>query len=126
MVEEQSFSMQDLRNGSHHAFKSFFVGSYREFFSFANLLLRDATSSRNVVGEAFFMLWKKRADFDNEPDTRAFLYTAVRTHCLNFLQYRQKYPGQEAYVRDAKIAASLPPELLQDLMAFMEKFTPHA
>ena len=104
--------------------KSFFARSYPEFFSFAHLLLKDRDSAGNVTAEAFFMLWQKAADLGSEINARAFLFTTIRNHSINFLQYRKKYPAEGTYTYDEQLAAFLPKELFSYLQTIMKNFNP--
>ena len=112
--------------GSPVAFKAYFLQAYPGFYSFAHLLLREPVSAANVVAEAFFLLWKKKEDFHDEKNSKAFLYTVIRNNSLHFLQYRQKHPEHQVYTYDAAIAASLPQDVLRDLSAFIDRFVSRA
>jgi DNA-directed RNA polymerase specialized sigma24 family protein len=123
-VEEQGFRMEDLRSGSPYAFSDFFLYSFPGFFSFADFLLHDKLSAKNATAGAFFQLWPKLRDFDSPEQIKAFLYTAIRDNCLDYLKYLQVDPLAKAYSPQLQFAASLPPGILQDLLSFTERFEP--
>ena len=117
-LEEVDFSILHLRRGVPEAFKILFFQYYPEFFSFADMLLQDRLSAKNVTMEALFLLWKKHADFENEKNIKAFLYLTVRNHCLNFIRYLQKNPEGGEYRPSGITAPLLPDTILQDIYHF--------
>ncbi len=121
-IDKQSFNLQDLREGSPQAFRIFFLKYYAEFFSFANLLLRDRSSCKNVTAAAFFLLWAKHRDFDNEKNIKAFLYTTLRDNCLHYLRHLQENPQAKEYAPETRFIGSLPEEILREILAFAEQF----
>jgi DNA-directed RNA polymerase specialized sigma24 family protein len=121
-VDKKDFDLQDLRKGSPDAFRLFFLQYYAEFFSFADLLLRDQPSSKNVTSAAFFMLWAKHGDFDGEKNIKAFLYNTIRDNSLDYLRHLQKDPGTKEYAPETRFIGSLPDGVLQDILAFADHF----
>jgi len=117
-IDEQDISILYLRQGDPEAFKVLFFQYYPEFFSFADMLLQDRVSAKNVTMEALFLLWKKHADFNNEKNIKAFLYLTVRNHCLNFIRYLQKQPDAGEYQPAGITAPLLPDAILQDIYHF--------
>lgn len=120
-IDKESFNLQDLHEGSPQAFRIFFLRYFAEFFSFANLLLRDKASCKNVTAAAFFMVWAKRADFDNEKNIKAFLYTTIRDNCLHYLRHLQEHPGAGEYAPETRFIGSLPEGILREILAFTEQ-----
>lgn len=106
---------------SPQAFRVFFLNHYAEFLSFSDLLLRDKRSAKNVTVAAFFLLWAKHDDFDNERNVKAFLYTTIRDNCLNYLRYLQEHPYTPEYTAETRFAGSLPAGILQELLVFSEQ-----
>jgi DNA-directed RNA polymerase specialized sigma24 family protein len=117
-VDEEDFCILHLKEGVPEAFKVLFFQYYPEFFSFADMLLQDRLSAKNVTMEALFLLWKKHADFENEKNIKAFLYLTVRNHCLNFIRYLQRNPGGGEYHPSGITAPPLPEAILQDIYHF--------
>ncbi|HEY4064342.1 MAG TPA: sigma factor [Puia sp.] len=117
-VDEQDISILYLKQGDPGAFKVLFFQYYPEFFSFADMLLQDRVSAKNVTMEALFLLWKKHADFSSEKNIKAFLYLTVRNHCLNFIRYQQRNPGAGEYHPAGITAPQLPDPILQDIYHF--------
>ena len=122
-LDEQAFSINDLREGSPQAFKELFFQYYPEFFSFAYSLLGDQASAKSSTTDAFFLLWKKRAHFDNDKDGKAFLYNTIRNSCFNYLKYRQKHPGTKEYFPEIKMDTAFPGDTLQELLSYVARVT---
>lgn len=114
------FNQRAWSEGVPGAFKTFFVHHYPSFFGFAFSLLSDGQSARNVTTEAFFLLWKKRVDFDGEVNCKAFLFNTIRNHSLHYLKYLQQEPGTGGYMADKRGWPSLPPDALVEILAFAE------
>jgi DNA-directed RNA polymerase specialized sigma24 family protein len=123
-VNKKGFNLQDFQQGNPEAFKGFFLGSFGEFFSFANLLLRDKTSAKKLTSAAFFILWEKHRDFDSERNIRAFLFTCIRDGSFQYLRHLQQSPGAGEYDPGAIFPGSLPEELRQELLAYADGFGP--
>jgi len=117
-ADEQDFSILHLKEGVPEAFKVLFFQYYPKFFSFADMLLQDRLSAKNVTMEALFLLWKRHADFESEKNVKAFLYLTVRNHCLNFIRYLQRNPGGGEYHPAGITAPPLPEAILQDIYHF--------
>lgn len=120
-VDELTFGIHDLREGSPQAFRKLFFQYYPEFFSFAHSLLADRLSSANITTEAFFLLWKKRSYLDTGKDIKAFLYNTIRNGCFNYLKYLQQYPDTGVYQAQNGMDPSFPEETLQELLAYVAR-----
>jgi DNA-directed RNA polymerase specialized sigma24 family protein len=121
-VGKKVFDLQDLRKGSPDAFRIFFLAYYGEFFSFADLLLRDKPSAKNLTSAAFFMLWSKHEDFDSEKNIKAFLYSTIRDNSLHFLRHLQENPGTKEYAPETRFIGSLPDKVLEEVQTFADLF----
>jgi DNA-directed RNA polymerase specialized sigma24 family protein len=128
-VDRQSAPGQEFPEGTSGAFRDFFLQYFPGFFSFAGSFVADKRSAKNIAAESFFLLWKKRRDFHSEENVRAFLYTSIRNNCLNYLRYCDRHPGAPEYagpLPENNLSSSLPPSLLQELLAFADQFAPAA
>jgi len=110
---EKDYPVLYLRRGIPEAFKVFFFEYYSEIFSFSSMLMQRRALAHRMTMEAFFLLWEKRRDFDSAKTIKSFLYLAVRNKCILHLRSAVP-PAAEA------IPATLPPELLRELLAFAE------
>ncbi|MDP4151799.1 MAG: sigma factor [Bacteroidota bacterium] len=107
---------------SPSSFGLFFYHRFAEFFSFAEYLLHDPRSAKNVTADAFFQLWSKIADFSDEASVKAYLYAAIRDNSLAYLKTRSANPSPNYYTLDAESVSALPPALLRDILGFVERF----
>lgn len=115
---ERDLSLLYFRKGSPEAFKMLFYEHYSEFFSFSLLFLQNRPVAQKVTMDVFFLLWNRRADFDEEKKIKSFLYLAVRNRCL---QQLKAYPDHQPVAEAAKIdviPGSLPAEVLKDVFSF--------
>ena len=123
MISEQEAAARDLsldyfRKGSPEAFKMLFFEYYPELFSFSSMLLQHRIVAQKVTMEIFFLLWNRRADFDDGKRIKAFLYLAARNRCLQQLRtYPDHQPVDEAAKIDV-IPGSLPADTLRDVFSF--------
>jgi DNA-directed RNA polymerase specialized sigma24 family protein len=123
MISQQEETGRDLalfyfRKGSPEAFKMLFFEYYPEFFSFSTMLLQHRAVAQKVTMEIFFLLWNRRADFDEGKRIKAFLYLAARNRCLRQLK---AYPGHQPVAEATKIdviPGSLPADILRDVFSF--------
>jgi DNA-directed RNA polymerase specialized sigma24 family protein len=119
--DKQVMLMQELKEGVPDAFRMFFLRSYTDFLDFANVLIHDKISAKNVTVEAFFLLWAKHGDFDNEKAIRAFLYSTIRDNCLSYLSHLRDDPGAGKYAAEVRYSASLSTALIRELLAFADR-----
>src|ERR1700748_1056747 len=123
MITEHAAAGKDLslyyfRKGSPEAFKMLFLEHYPEFFSFSSMLLQHRTVAQKVTMEIFFLLWNRRADFNDGKRIKAFLYLAARNRCLQQLKaFPEHRPVAEASKIDV-IPGSLPADVLRDVFSF--------
>jgi DNA-directed RNA polymerase specialized sigma24 family protein len=114
----RDFTLHYFRKGSPEAFKMLFFEHYPELFSFSSMLLQHRTVAQKVTMEIFFLLWNRRADFDDGKRIKAFLYLAARNRCLQQLRaYPDHRPVDEAAKIDV-IPGSLPADILRDVFSF--------
>ena len=86
--------MQDSRE---IIFKRLFTAHYGPLCRFAYRFVGNLDTARELVQDAFIILWERGAFNRSTDSLRAFLYTVVKNHCLNYIQqsqihrrYRQK------------------------------------
>jgi len=121
-TDSQSFDRHGWAQGAATVFRAFFFQYYPDFFSFANALLTDRRSATNITTEALFLLWKKRQDVDNLVNARAFLYTTIRNHCLNYLKYLRQEPDAGEYRADRQRWPPIPEKIREEVLRYAEGF----
>lgn len=67
-------------------YKSLFETLYPPLCLFANKYLNDMDTSKDIVQEVFIKIWEKQPVFTNHNTTKAYFYTTVKNHCLNYLK----------------------------------------
>lgn len=68
------------------SFSRIFEGSYTPLCLFAYKYLEDLNLSKDIVQDVFVKIWEDSIEFNNESSIKAFLYTAVRNKCLDYLK----------------------------------------
>lgn len=80
-----------IKNGNHEAFKKFF-DRYNAFL--LNYLMKRGTAkeaAKDLVQQAFVMIWEKRDEIDETKSLRAFLFRIGYTRMLNLFRDHSKF-----------------------------------
>jgi RNA polymerase sigma-70 factor (ECF subfamily) len=80
-----------IKNGDHKAFKEFF-DRYNGFL--LNYLMKRGTAkeaAKDLVQQAFLMIWEKRTEIDESKSLRAYLFRIAYTRMLNLFRDHAKY-----------------------------------
>ncbi|XWN35888.1 MAG: RNA polymerase sigma-70 factor [Balneola sp.] len=80
-----------IKNGNHDAFKKFF-DRYNAFL--LNYLMKRGTAkeaAKDLVQQAFVMIWEKRDEIDETKSLRAFLFRIGYTRMLNLFRDHSKF-----------------------------------
>lgn len=80
-----------MPNGISHIqklteYRSLFDELYPPLCLFANKYLNDMDTSKDIVQDVFIKIWQKQPAFTNNNTTKAYFYTTVKNHCLNYLK----------------------------------------
>jgi len=119
---EQGFDSEGFRAGSFVVFRQFFLHSFPDFFAFAHLLIPDKIAAKNIVSDAFFLLWNKRADLDSLTNIKAFLYLTIRNSSVSYLRQKQDTLPARPGNLQSTAGNSLPGEVVAELQAFADGF----
>jgi len=116
----RDFTLAYFRKGSPEAFKMLFFEHYPELFSFSSMLLEHRAVAQRVTMEIFFLLWNRRADFQDEKKIKAFLYLSARNRCLQQLRAGPDHLRRPVTdpTRIDVIPGSLPTEIIRDVFSF--------
>jgi RNA polymerase sigma-70 factor, ECF subfamily len=68
------------------AMQELFAATHDELRRYADSLVRDDATARDVVQEAYIRIWARRLEVDPERSVRALLYRTVRNLALNHLR----------------------------------------
>ena len=80
-----------IKKGDHEAFKKFF-DKYSAFL--LNFLIKRGTAreaAKDLVQQAFVMIWEKRETIDETKSLRAYLFRIAYTRMLNLFRDHSKY-----------------------------------
>ncbi len=83
-----------IKNGNHEAFKKFF-DRYNAFL--LNYLMKRGTAkeaAKDLVQQAFVMIWEKRDEIDETKSLRAFLFRIGYTRMLNLFRDHSKFDAE--------------------------------
>ncbi len=97
-----------IKNGDHAAFKTFFDQYHRYLINF---LLKKGCSqeaAKDLVQQAFVMIWEKRSDIDEHKSLRSYLFRIAYTRMLNLFRDHSKF-DREAEPEEP-VSEELPPE----------------
>lgn len=69
-------------------FKTFFEQNYGKFYSFAFQLIGDGETCRDIVSDAFEIVWRnrERPDISN---LSSFIYSYIRNQAVNYLRHEK-------------------------------------
>jgi len=80
-----------IKNGDHEAFKEFF-DRYHNYL--LNFLMKRGTAkeaAKDLVQQAFVMIWERRSEIDESKSLRAFLFRIAYTRMLNLFRDHKKF-----------------------------------
>lgn len=86
IVSDDSDLINKFLKGEEAAIKIIYDFYYRPLCFFAEQLTNNRTEAEDIAVETFLKLLKKRYDFDKLSDIKAFLFTAARNACIDFLR----------------------------------------
>lgn len=109
------------QEGLAEAFKDLFFQYYPTFFTFAHSLVDDRISAQQLTMEALSLLWLKRSDILGDINHKAFLYTTIRNHALNYLRHLQRQPDAGPYAGERRMDSFLPPLVVQEINDYVAR-----
>lgn len=73
--------------------KTTFENFHREyvklFYHFASRYIDDMEVVRDIVQEAFIVVWQRMDEFKEKEHIKAFIFKTIRNRCINYLRDRQ-------------------------------------
>ncbi|AHW58850.1 RNA polymerase sigma-70 factor, ECF subfamily [Draconibacterium orientale] len=85
--------LTSFKKGDEHAFKIIFEDNYDRIVGFCLQFIPDREEAKNIAQQSFVKLWLNREEVNTINGICAFLYTAAKTECLNFLRH-EKYKSE--------------------------------
>lgn len=94
----------------------FFEGFYKEYYlkavHYAHQYIVDYELSKELVQDAFMIIWEKRNSLDLEQNIASYLFTIVRNKCLNTI--RDKIHKQKNFDAERSMDLLINQRSLQD------------
>lgn len=86
---DQSFPIQQLKNGNEKIFEQIVKAYWPRLHSFANIYVIDREVAKEIVQDSFLTLWDQRGKLDDESCLITYLMVVCRNKCLNYLKSLQ-------------------------------------
>ncbi len=87
MVVGKDKLIKGIQNREFKSFEELFFNYHGRLVLFANKFIGDMQVSRDLVQDAFTILWDKADQIEITQSPKAYLYQAVRNSCLNFKRH---------------------------------------
>ena len=97
--------VERLKRGDESAFEGVFRELFQPLVHYAMRFLREVEASEEVVQEAFFAVWEKRATLEIHTSLKSYLYRSVHNKCLNLIKHigiREDYKAWNEQSREAQ------------------------
>lgn len=78
-----------FKQGNEKVFEKIFNENYNALVGFASQMINDYETSKSIAQEAFINLWKNRNKVNQQNGIKSFLYTSVKSSCLDFLRHKK-------------------------------------
>ncbi|RYY62233.1 MAG: sigma-70 family RNA polymerase sigma factor [Chitinophagaceae bacterium] len=106
--------VRSVHEVDERAFNVFFREHFRMVSLFAFRITHRMDVSEEIAADSFWKLWERRAGFTHPLAMKAFVFTAVRFACLNFL--RERVRERNGINRFARFCEKQERFVLQDLI----------
>lgn len=101
MMEETIIDLfEQIRNGDRVAYEQLFKQHYTALVRFARDIVRDTDTAEDLVQEVFVKIWERKESIYITTSLKAYLYMAVKNHCLNKLRVEQKHAFMDESLAD--------------------------
>lgn len=101
MMQETIIDLFELvRNGDRVAYEQLFKQHYTALVRFARDIVRDTDTAEDMVQEVFVKIWERKENIIITTSLKAYLYMAVKNHCLNKLRTEQKHAFMDESLAD--------------------------
>ncbi|WP_372648322.1 RNA polymerase sigma-70 factor [Draconibacterium sp.] len=118
-----SINLVLFRSGDEQVFKLIFDNNYERIVGFCIQFIPDREEAKNIAQQAFVKLWTNREEVNTLNGIRAFLYTAAKTECLNYLRhekYKQNYQKDTLQKREELLNREVLESFNFDRLEYME------
>ena len=101
MIQETIIDLFELvRNGDRVAYEQLFKQHYTALVRFARDIVKDTDTAEDMVQEVFVKIWERKENIIITTSLKAYLYMAVKNHCLNKLRTEQKHAFMDESLAD--------------------------
>lgn len=88
------------KEGDRGAYERLFRMYYTPLVRFARDIVKDTDTAEDLVQEVFVKVWERKAAIEIKTSVMAYLYMAVKNHCLNKLKAEQRHAFMEDGLAD--------------------------
>lgn len=115
-----------FKAGSEAAYKALFHRFNKRLLYVAEGIVYDHTLAEDIVQEAFWKLWDRRAYFNDAQSIKAFLYLSVKNACRNHYKHEkvvEKYRARQGELIEDDLILSkiIEAEVMESLYHAIEK-----
>lgn len=117
------FRFLQFREGDRRAFEYYFKEYYNSIVGFAIQFIGDKDKAGSIAQDAFIKLWENRGKVQKINGIRSFLYTSVKTDCLNLIRHNKvvrKYESKQLQARESSLHTEILNSLNFDSVTFSE------
>ena len=81
---------QKIQSGDEEAFSFLFNKYYEPLYQFCGMFVKDSQMAEIIVQDVFVRLWTNKENCKIQTSVKAYLYTSVKNHSLNYLKQAKK------------------------------------
>jgi RNA polymerase sigma-70 factor, ECF subfamily len=87
--ELEQITLYSLKEGSVEAFNLCYDLYFKALCSFANLIVKRPEVAEEITQNIFFEIWMNREKLPTNTSFKAYILTAVRNDCLDYLKHKK-------------------------------------
>ena len=123
LISSADFRFLQFKEGDRRAFEYYFKEYYSSIVGFAIQFIGDKDKAGSIAQDAFIKLWENREKVQKINGIRSFLYTSVKTDCLNLIRHNKvvrKYESKQLQARESSLHTEILNSLNFDSVTFSE------
>jgi len=78
----------NIKNGHKSTFEAVFKTHYKMLCKFAIQYVKNTDTAEEIVQSVFYNIWKNKENFTISQSIKAYLFTATRNNCLQYLNHK--------------------------------------
>jgi RNA polymerase sigma-70 factor (family 1) len=86
LIAKNNIDLEGFKNGDEIAVRELYDTHYRSLCYFNQKIIQHAQEAEDISTEIFLKLLQKKKDFNSLPEIKAFLFTASKNACIDFLR----------------------------------------